>query len=154
MKRTLLLGLILAGCYRGPLAPDYALGTYQGAMIGRGSCPSEAAQLTVTVVKYSAFGDWYPEQQNLRTQFACAWVNQTGFFSSRRPPDGGMEYVIGHFAKDGSALDAEINAGACSYTGRILRASIDNRLNSTSASGQQVGERYRDRLEHDCGDRS
>jgi hypothetical protein len=108
----------------------------------------------VTVAKYSAFGDWYPEQQNDRTQFACAWVNQTGFFSSRRPPQGTMEYVIGYFAKDGSALDAKIDAGACSYTGRISRAPIDATLSSASISGQQSGERHNDRFEQDCGDRS
>ena len=154
MKKTLLLALVLAGCYPGPLAPDYARGTYQGAMTSTGSCPSRAAQLTVTITKYSAFGDWFPEQRNDRTQFACAWVNQIGFFSSRRPPEGGMEYVVGYFAKDGSALDAKIDAGACSYTGRITRTPIDATLSLARVSGQQLGERHNDRLAHDCGDRS
>jgi hypothetical protein len=154
MKKTLLLALVLAGCYPGPLAPDYARGTYQGAMTSTGSCPSRAAQLTVTIAKYSAFGDWFPEQRNVRTQFACAWVNQIGFFSSRRPPEGGMEYVVGYFAKDGSALDAKIDAGACSYTGRITRTPIDPTLSSASVSGQQLGQRQNDRFAHDCGNRS
>jgi hypothetical protein len=154
MNKVLPLALVLAGCYPGPLAPDYALGTYQGAIAGTGSCPSRAAQLTVTIANYSAFGDWYPEQQNDRTQFACAWVNQIGFFSSRRPPEGGMEYVVGYFAKDGSALDAKIDAGACSYAGRISRFPIEATLSSARVSGQQLGERHNDRLAHDCGDRS
>jgi hypothetical protein len=154
MNKVLPLALVLAGCYPGPLAPDYALGTYQGAIAGTGSCPSRAAQLTVTIANYSAFGDWYPEQQNDRTQFACAWVNQIGFFSSRRAPEGSMEYVVGYFAKDGSALDAKINAGACSYAGRISRVPIGATLNPASVSGQQLAERHNDRFAHDCGDRS
>jgi hypothetical protein len=154
MNKVLPLALVLAGCYPGPLAPDYALGTYQGAIAGTGSCPSRAAQLTVIIAKYSAFGDWHPEQQDARTQFACAWVNQIGFFSSRRPLEGGMEYVVGYFAKDGSALDAKIDAGACSYAGRISRTPIDATLSSASVSGQQLGERHDDRSAHDCGDRS
>jgi len=97
MKKTLLLALVLAGCYPRPLAPDYARGTYQRAMTSTGSCPSRAAQLTVTITKYSAFGDWFPEQRNDRTQFACAWVNQIGFFFSRGPPESGMECVVGYF---------------------------------------------------------
>jgi hypothetical protein len=152
MNKVLPLALVLTGCYPGPLAPDHALGTYQGAMAGTGSCPSRAAQLTVTIAKYSAFGDWYPEQQNDRTQFACAWVNQTGFFSSRRPPEGGMEYVVGYFAKDGYALDAKIDAGACSYTGRISRAPIDATLSSASVSDQQLAGRRNVRFNQDCGD--
>jgi hypothetical protein len=154
MNKVLPLALVLTGCYPGPLAPDHALGTYQGAMAGTGSCPSRAAQLTVTVAKYSAFGDWHPEQQNGRTQFACAWVNQIGFLSSRRSPEGSMEYVVGYFAKDGSALDAKIDAGACNYAGRISRVPIDATLSSPRVSGQQLGEHHNDRLAHDCGDRS
>ena len=154
MKKTLLLALVLAGCYSGPLAPEYALGTYQGAMTGTGPCPSRMAQLTVTVATYSAFGDWYPAQQNVRTQFACAWVNQTGFFSASRPPQGDMEFVIGYFTRDGSALDAKIDAGACSYTGRISRAPINATLSSAGVSGQQLSERRNDRFKRDCGARS
>ena len=154
MKKVLLLALVLTGCYPGPPAPDYAIGTYQGAMTSTGSCPSRAAQLTVTVAKYSALGDWYTKHQNDRTQFACAWVNQIGFFSSRRPPEGDMEYVVGYFAKDGSALDAKIDVGACSYTGRISKAPIDATFGSAGVSGQQSGERYNARSEQDCGDRS
>ena len=120
---ALLLSLVVAGCFGpGPLAPNYALGTYQGAAAGGSSCPSPAAELTVTIVKYSAFGDWYLEQQNARTQFACAWVNQTGFFSSHDAPQGGIEYVIGYFANDGSEIDARIDAGNCSYIGRLSRS--------------------------------
>jgi len=88
MKKTFLLAITLAGCYPASLAPDYALGTYQWAVTGTSSCESRAAQLAVTIAKYSAFGDWYLEQQNVRTQFSCAWVNQVGFFSSYRPPGG------------------------------------------------------------------
>jgi hypothetical protein len=41
-----------------------------------------------------------------------------------------MEYVIGYFVKDGSALDAKIDAGDCSYTGRISKAPISRTLGS------------------------
>jgi hypothetical protein len=140
--KTLLFALVLAGCYSEPLAPDYALGTYRGTVIGGGSCLSPAAELTVTVVKHSAFGDWYPEQQNLRAQFACAWVNEIGFFAARRSSLGGLEYVFGYFAKDGSALDATIDVDTCRYTGMISRASPNTTLSSASVAGDQLlGER-------------
>ena len=153
---TLLFALVLAGCYTEPLAPDYALGTYRGTVVGGGSCPSPTAELTVNVAKYSAFGDWYAQRQNLHTQLACAWVNQIGFFSSRRPSQGRLEYVIGYFANDGAALDARIDAGTCSYTGRISRASlIAATANSADADGKQLSDkRHNDRKEQDCGYRA
>jgi hypothetical protein len=63
-----------------------------------------------------------------------------------------MEYVIGYFVKDGSALDAKIDAGACSYTGRISRAPIDATLSSASVSDQQLAGRRNVRFNQDCGD--
>ncbi len=136
--RGLMFSVVLAGCFGpGPLAPNYALGTYQGTAAGGSSCPSPSAELTVTIAKYSAFGDWYLEQQKARTQFACGWVNQTGFFSSHDAPQNGMEYVIGYFTNDGSAIDARIDTGACSYTGRLSRAqSMPDSIQGTSISGQ------------------
>jgi hypothetical protein len=120
---ALLFSLVLAGCFGpGPPAPDYALGTYQGEAMGGASCPSPAADVTVTVAKYSAFGDWYLKQQNTHTQFACATVDQIGFYGSHDAPRDGMEYVIGYFTNEGSAIDARISTGTCSYTGRLSRA--------------------------------
>jgi hypothetical protein len=84
---ALMASLVLAGCAgTGPLAPNHALGTYQGTTAGGSSCLSPAAELTVTIAKYSAYGEWHVEQQDARTQFACAWVNQIGFFSSHEAP--------------------------------------------------------------------
>jgi hypothetical protein len=84
---ALMASLVLAGCAgTGPLAPNHALGTYQGTTAGGPSCLSPAAELTVTIAKYSAYGEWHVEQQDARTQFACAWVNQIGFFSSHEAP--------------------------------------------------------------------
>ena len=152
--RTLLLSLLLVGCY-GPTAPNDARGTYRGVVTGGGTCPSSAASLTVTIAKYEAFGDWYPEQQGIHTQFACAWVNQIGFFSSHQPPQGGMEYVIGYFTHGGSALDARIDAGTCSYTGRILRVNSGDATRSSASldDERQLGERWSDPHEQHCGDR-
>jgi hypothetical protein len=153
IKALTVLTAVLAGCY-GPAAPNNVLGTYRGVVTGGGTCPSPAADLTVTISKYEAFGDWYPEQQNIHTQFACAWVNQIGFFSSRLPPQGGMEYVIGYFTHDGSALDARIDAGTCSYTGRISRASPNDAARSSASLNdeQQLGESFSDHRERHCGD--
>jgi hypothetical protein len=115
--------LVLVGCYSSrSLVPDTALGTYGGVVRSTGSCPSPAAELTVTIVQNSAYGEWYIGQQGTPTQFACAWVNQIGFFSSHRAPQGGLEYVIGYFDHDGSGLDARIDIGSCSYAGRLSRA--------------------------------
>ena len=135
---ALTFSLVLACCAGpGPLAPNYALGTYQGTAVGGSSCPSPAAELTVTIAKYSAYGDWYLEQQNARTQFACAWVNQSGFFSSHEAPQGGLEYVIGYFTNDGSGIDASIDVGTCSYTGRLSRAeSMPHSIQGASISAQ------------------
>jgi hypothetical protein len=112
--------LMLVGCYGSNQAPDSALGTYGGVVSSTGPCPSPAAELTVTVMQNSAYGEWYVGQQT--TQFACAWVNQAGFFSSHRAPQGELEYVIGYFANGGSGLDARIDTGNCSYAGRLSKA--------------------------------
>jgi hypothetical protein len=91
-----MFSVVLAGCLGPePLAPNYALGTYQGTAAGGSSCPSPSAELTVTIAKHSAFGDWYLEQQKARTQFACGWVNQTGFFSSHDAPKMGWNTLLG-----------------------------------------------------------
>ena len=124
MKVVLQLpALLIAGCSGlGSVAPDYAIGTYRGAVIGRGTCTSAAAELTVSIAKASASGDWYIEQQNIRAQFVAGWVYSAGFLASHRASQGGMEYVSGYFTPDGAALDARIETGTCTNTGSLLRA--------------------------------
>jgi hypothetical protein len=90
--------------------------------MGGSLCSSPAAELTVTIAKYSAFGEWYVERQNAHTQFACARVDQFGFYAFRHASQDGMEYVVGYFINDGSAIDERIDTAACSYTGRLSRA--------------------------------
>jgi hypothetical protein len=123
MKLSILVtAVMLGGCYgSGALAPDYALGTYRGSVIGRGTCPSPAAQLTVNVTTSSAYGDWYFEQRGIRIRFTDGWVHDAGFLSSIRTPEQRNEYVSGLFTPDGSAIDANIDTGSCLYTGRLLR---------------------------------
>ena len=114
--------ILLTGCTGlGATAPDYAIGTYRGAVIGRGSCALPAAELTVNIAKWSAYGDWYFEQQNVRAQFLGGWVYSDGFLAGRRAPQGGMEYVGGSFVSDGSALDVRIDTGTCSYRGALAK---------------------------------
>ena len=117
--RKLLSVLVLAGCYGSGRVPDSALGTYSGVVSSIGSCPFPSAELTVTVLQDTAYGEWYLAQQT--EQFACAWVNQAGVFSSHRAPQGGLQYVIGYFTNDGSGLDARIDIGNCSYAGRLSK---------------------------------
>jgi hypothetical protein len=133
---ALLVFLVLAGCFGpGPSAPDYALGTYEGAAMGGSLCSSPAAELTVTLAKYSAFGDWYLKQQNTHTQFACARVDRFGFYASHDASQNGMKYFVGYFINDGSAIDARIDTTACSYTGRLSRAqSMPHPIQGTSIS--------------------
>jgi hypothetical protein len=135
---SLYLGLVLAGCFpSSAVAPDNALGTYQGTAVGGGSCSSPAAELTVTVAKSSAFGEWYLEKQNDRSQFACAWVNQSGFYASHRPHQGEMEYVIGYFSNNGATVDARIDTDACSFTGRLSRVrALPHPIPETVSSAQ------------------
>ena len=114
--------LWLAGCTGlGAVAPNYAVGTYRGAVIGSGSCNSPAVDLTVSISKWSAYGDWYVEQQNLRAQFLGGWVYDAGFLASRRVPQGGLDYVGGNFVSGGSSMDVRIDTGACTYSGSIAR---------------------------------
>ena len=118
----LLPALFLTGCTGlGVLAPDYAIGIYRGAVMARGACASPAAELTVTIAKSSAYGDWYIEQTNIRAPFAGGWVYDAGFLASRRAPQDGMEYVGGQFVADGSALDARIDTNTCTYNGTLAR---------------------------------
>jgi len=123
MKRILLVQLLLlTGCAGlGTTAPGYAIGTYKGALIGRGSCTFPAADITLNVAKWSAYGDWYFEQQNVRGQFVDGWVNSEGFLWGRRLPQVGMVYVGGFFASDGSEVDARIDTESCSYRGSLPR---------------------------------
>ena len=123
MKKLWLVAvLLLTGCAGlGATAPDYAVGTYSGAVVGRGSCAFPAAELTVRIAKSSAYGDWYNEQQNIRVQFTNGWVYSNGFLGERRASLGGIEYVGGYFASGGSALDVRIDTGSCSYRGSIGR---------------------------------
>lgn len=118
----LLFAMLVAGCAElGALAPDNAIGTYRGAVMGRGYCPSQAGVLTVNIAKSAAYGDWQFQQPNLQAQFGLGWVYGSGFLSSRRAPQGGMEYVGGYCAPDGSSLAARIDTGACIYNGVLLR---------------------------------
>ena len=121
--RTLLLFVtfVLLSC-SGSEAPNVALGTYRGVMRGDGGpCPVQMAELTVTVLRHSAFGEWHFEQHDVPTRFACAWVNRTGVFGSNRNPEGRLEYVTGHFADDGTMIDAILDIASCSYTGKLSR---------------------------------
>jgi hypothetical protein len=120
---TILSTFALFGCYSpGAEAPNYALGTYRGVVReDSGSCPFQAAELTLTVVRHSAFGEWHFERQNAPTYFDCAWVNRTGVFSSNSTPPGVLQYVIGYFVDNGTTIDATLDAGNCSYTGKLSR---------------------------------
>jgi hypothetical protein len=114
--------LLLTGCAGlGVTAPDYVIGIYRGAVIGRGACNLSAAELTVNVAKWSAYGDWYFEQQNIHEQFLDGAVDSGGFLWGRRTPPDGMVYVGGFFTPDGSALDVKIDTQSCSYRGTIAR---------------------------------
>ena len=117
-----LLSLVLTGCSGiGALAPDYAIGTYRGAVIGRGICAAPAAELTVNIAQSATYGDWYFELQNARAQFGLGWVYGDGFFSSRVVGPTRIEYVGGYFVQGGSALDARIDTGGCIYNGILPR---------------------------------
>jgi hypothetical protein len=115
------LALLTTGCVGiGALAPDYAIGSYRGAVIARGACAAPGADLTVSIGPSSASGDLYFEQQNIRARFGDGWVDDAGFLSSRRTPDG-MEYVSGYFVDNGAALDATIDTRTCTYVGTLVR---------------------------------
>jgi hypothetical protein len=121
-KVSLVPMLLMTGCAGlGVTAPDYAIGTYRGAVIGRGLCILPAAELTVNVAKWSAYGDWYFEQQNIHERFLDGGVDSGGFLWGRRTPPYGMVYVGGYFTPDGSALDVRIDTHSCSYRGSIAR---------------------------------
>ena len=118
-----LLPLVLTGCVNiGALAPDYAIGTYRGAVLGRGGlCAAPAGELTVNIAKSATYGDWYFEQPNARAQFGLGWVYDVGFFSSHVVGPARVDYVGGYFTQGGTALDARIDTGTCIYNGILLR---------------------------------
>jgi hypothetical protein len=116
------LTMMAAGCTQiGAMAPNYAIGTYSGAVIASGACPTPAAELTVGIELTAANGNWYFEQQNVQAQFGDGWVNPGGFVASRYATGGGMEYVYGTFVNGGTAIDATIDMRGCLYFGRIMR---------------------------------
>ncbi len=75
----------------------------------------------MSVAKWSAYGDWYFEEQNIREQFLDGLVNSGGFLWGRRTSQDGLVYVGGFFASDGSALDVRVDTVSCSYRGSLAR---------------------------------
>jgi hypothetical protein len=118
----LFLALVVGGCTQiGAQAPNYAIGTYRGAVIGRGACRAPAADLTVTIGTTSVSGNWYFEQDNVVVPFGTGWVHDAGYLSSRHDSAGGMEFLTGYYVGGGAAVTATIDDHSCIYSGTLAR---------------------------------